>query len=274
MLGNFSAGNTNPERCWWSFLVCNFFSSWLVDENLFPDQFAGPHRGSWCSWFFNLFVRGRGVMQTSPIQTKSARILPLQPSHGVGYGSFPPGHLLCQKRKTLQSQKFFSSQDTMTLIQTIHFSWYNYHIIMELSLFAKHPLLLAIICTTAVPRGRDALHEIHEKTYLSEAHFHIQLQFGSARHAKTRREEQKALAQVWSQAWKDKGVAQDHRSWSTEEQELYMHFLSLWWAIHRIPCPPLLSFALWNNALLLPKHTAHWPVTLWGSTATQKCLDV
>lgn len=35
-----------------------------------------------------------------------------------------------------------------------------------------------------------------KKTNISEVHFNIQLQFGSLRHAKTRREEQKALVQV------------------------------------------------------------------------------
>lgn len=54
-----------------------FFSSWLVGENLFPAQFAEPHHGSWCSWSFNLFLRGRSVMQTPLIQTKSTWILPL-----------------------------------------------------------------------------------------------------------------------------------------------------------------------------------------------------
>lgn len=106
-------------------------------------------------------------MQIPLIQTKSTWILPLQPSYGVGYGLFLPQHLLCQKRKALQSQKFFSSQDKMTPIQTTHFSLYNYHIIMELSLFTKNILLLVIICTVAVPRGRDALHEVREKnTYI------------------------------------------------------------------------------------------------------------
>lgn len=139
-----------------------FFSSWLVGENL-------PCSVCWISlWFLMLLVlqfipKGERCNAITPNSDNSTWILSLQPLYGVGFGSFLPERLLYQKRKTLQSQKFFSSQDTMTLIQTTHFSLYNYHIIMELSLFAKNILLLVIICTTAVPRGRHALHEVYEK---------------------------------------------------------------------------------------------------------------
>lgn len=128
-----------------------------------------PRSICWTSpWALMLLVlqfipKSQRYNASTPIQTKSTWILPLQLLYGEGYGSLLPEHLLCQKRKALQSQKFFSSQYTMTPIQTTHFSLYNYHIIMELSLFAKNILLLAIICTTAVPRGRDASHEVHEK---------------------------------------------------------------------------------------------------------------
>lgn len=71
----------------------------------------------------------------------------------------------CQKRQALQSKRYFSSQDTMRPIQTTLFPDIINHIIMELRLFAKHLLLLMIICTTAAPRGRDALCKVHRKKY-------------------------------------------------------------------------------------------------------------
>lgn len=83
-----------------------------------------------------------------------------------GYGCFLPEHLLCQKKQALQSKRYSSSQDATRSIQTTHFPDIINHIIMELRLFAKHLLLLMIICTTAAPRGRDALYKVHRKNML------------------------------------------------------------------------------------------------------------
>lgn len=77
------------------------------------------------------------------------------------------GTEVCQKRQDLHSERYFSSQGTVRPIQTTHFPDIINHIIMELRLFSKHIVLLMIICTTAVPRGKDALYEVHIKNILS-----------------------------------------------------------------------------------------------------------
>lgn len=74
---------------------------------------------------------------------------------------------MCQKRQDLHSERYLSSQGTVRPIQTTHFPDIINHIIMELRLFSKHIVLLMIICTTAVPRGKNALYEVHIKNILS-----------------------------------------------------------------------------------------------------------
>lgn len=69
----------------------------------------------------------------------------------------------CARKGKLCSLKNFLARTQWHLFRLLTSPYVITHIITELSLFAKHILLLAIICTTAVPRGRDALHEVHEK---------------------------------------------------------------------------------------------------------------
>lgn len=151
---------------------------------------------------------------------------------------------LVPERQALQSEKYFSSQDTMRPIQTTRFPGIINHIIMELRLFAKHILLLMIICITAAPRGRDTLYKVHRKNILIWSSVSDSATIWLSQTCEDwEKGTESARTMVWSQALtRERNCSGSQKLiYSRTRSCTYISWIVLWCTNYNIACPPLLS---------------------------------